>query len=200
MDYEKVDQSRLNKLVDFCMEMDKLKYIQRQTYVADGSRQENDAEHSWHLALMAVLFSEYANEKIDVLRVIKMVLIHDAVEIDAGDTFAYDEKANQSKREREELAANRIFHILPEDLAKEFRDLWEEFEALETKESKFANTLDRMQPVMLNDATNGRAWRNHGVYADQVLKRNENTKLGSKTLWEYVCSLIYKNQKLGNLR
>lgn len=195
-----IDKQRLQKQLDFTLEMDKLKLIGRQSYVADGSRHENDSEHSWHLALMAMLFSEYANEQVDVLHVIKMVLIHDAVEIDAGDTYAYDAAGNATKREREEKAADRIFNILPEDQAKEMRDLWEEFEAGETPEAKFANALDKVQPIMLNDITDGRAWREHGVAAEQVLTRNANTHKGSQALWEHVESLVAKNKELGNLK
>lgn len=195
-----MDMERLHKQLEFVMEMDKLKYITRQSYVADGSRHEDDAEHSWHLALMAMLLSEYANEKVDVLHVIKMVLIHDAVEIDAGDTYAYDDAGNATKREREEKAADRIFNILPEDQAKEMRDIWEEFEAGETAEAKFANSLDRIQPIMLNDITGGRAWREHNVAATQVIKRNSNSHLGSEALWSHAASLIEKNKELGNLR
>lgn len=191
---------RFAKQLDFILELDKLKYIKRRSYVADGSRHENDAEHSWHLALMAMLFSEYANEEVDVLHVMKMVLIHDAVEIDAGDTYAYDEQGANTKREREEKAAKRIFHILPEDQAKEMRDLWEEFEAGDTPEARFANALDKVQPVMLNDITNGRSWREHGIAASQVLGRNDATKEGSEVLWNHVKELVDKNQRLGNLK
>jgi len=195
-----MDKERLQKQLDFTLEMDKLKQIGRQSYVSDASRHENDAEHSWHLALMALLFGEYANEDIDVLHVIKMVLIHDAVEIDAGDTYAYDTVGNASKREREEKAADRIFNILPEDQAKEMRALWEEFEEGKTPEAKFANALDRVQPVMLNDITNGRAWREHGIAANQVLTRNAHVQEGSEVLWNHVQSLVEKNQQLGNLK
>lgn len=195
-----LNMERLQKQLDFIMEMDKLKYITRQSYVADGSRHEGDAEHSWHLALMAMLLSEYSNEKVDVLHVIKMVLIHDTVEIDAGDTYAYDEAGNATKREREEKAADRIFQILPEDQAKELRDIWEEFEANETAEARFANSLDRVQPIMLNDITGGRAWREHEVAASQVMRRNSNSHLGSEALWSHAESLIKKNTELGNLK
>lgn len=191
---------RLAKQMEFVLELDKLKYIKRQTYVADGSRRENDSEHSWHLALMAMLLSEYANEPVDVLHVMKMVLLHDAVEIDAGDTYAYDVAGNATKRQREEKAADRIFQILPEDQAKEQRELWEEFEAGQTAEARFANALDRIQPILLNDITGGRSWRERGIAASQVLERNANTHLGSETLWEYVKSLVEKNQQQGNLK
>lgn len=194
------DNERLKKQMEFVLELDKLKHVMRQSYVADGSRHENDTEHSWHLALMAMLLSEYANEKVDMLHVIKMVLIHDAVEIDAGDTYAYDAAGNATKRQREVAAADRIFNILPEDQAEEMRNLWEEFEACDTPESKFANVLDRVQPVMLNDITGGRAWREHDVAVSQVLERNKKTKDGSEELWEYVKAIIEKNEELGNLR
>lgn len=195
-----LDSERLKKQLDFVLEMDQLKYIKRQSYVADGSRHENDSEHSWHLALMAMLLSEYANEPVDVLHVIKMVLIHDAVEIDAGDTYAYDAAGNATKREREEKAADRLFNILPEDQAKEMRDIWEEFEAGFTPEAQFANALDRIQPIMLNDITGGKAWREHEIAASQVINRNENTHLGSEELWKHVKELIDKNRELGNLK
>lgn len=194
------DNERLKKQMEFVLELDKLKHVMRQSYVADGSRHENDTEHSWHLALMAMLLSEYANEKVDMLHVIKMVLIHDAVEIDAGDTYAYDAAGNATKRQREVAAADRIFNILPEDQAEEMRNLWEEFEACTTPESKFANVLDRVQPVMLNDITGGRAWREHDVATSQVLERNKKTQDGSEELWEYVKGIIDKNERLGNLR
>ncbi len=194
------DGERLQKQLDFILELDKLKYIERQSYVADASRHENDAEHSWHLALMAMLLSEYANEEVNVLHVIKMVLIHDAVEIDAGDTYAYDAAGNETKRAREEKAADRIFNILPKDQAEEMRKIWEEFEAGITAEAKFAAALDHIQPIMLNDITGGRAWREHGVAMSQVIHRNADTHLGSETLWRHTKSLVEKNRDLGNLK
>lgn len=176
---------RLDRQFDFLRETDKLKQIGRQSYLADGSRKENDAEHSWHLALMAVLLSSYAEKDIDVLRVMTMVLVHDIVEIDAGDTYAYDTNGNATKRERETRAADRIFNILPEDQAEYLRSLWEEFEEQATPESAFANMLDKLQPLMLNDASGGKSWKEHGVKLGQVLNRNKNTANGSKELWEY---------------
>lgn len=190
---------RLKKQMEFILELDKLKKIQRQTYLRDESRQENDAEHSWHLALMAILLSEYANEPVDTLKVIEMVLIHDAVEIDAGDTYAYDEKGNESKREREEKAANRIFSILPKEQGEELMKLWLEFEEGISSEARFANVLDKIQPMMLNDATNGRAWREHHVKETQIRKRHEATPQGSLKLWEYVDELIKRNVEKGNI-
>ena len=195
----KMDE-RLKKQMDFLLEADKLKFITRQTYLSDGKRKENDGEHSWHLALMAVLLSEYSNEKIDLIKVIIMVLIHDMVEIDAGDTYAYDAVGNQSKREREVKAADRIFKILPRDQAERFRQLWEEFEAYETPEAKFAHVCDNVQPLMLNDATDGLAWREHDVKKSQVLQRNRRTGEGSQVLMEYINGILDKNVESGNLR
>ena len=191
---------RLKKQMNFLLEVDKLKFISRQTYLSDGKRKENDGEHSWHLALMAVLLSEYSNEKIDLVKVITMVLIHDIVEIDAGDTYAYDTLGNQSKREREVKAADRIFNILPKDQAQKLRQLWEEFEAYETPEAKFAHVCDNVQPLMLNDATDGLAWREHDVKKSQVLQRNRRTGEGSQVLMEYINRILDKNVESGNLK
>lgn len=190
---------RLKKQMEFILEVDKLKKIGRQTYLSDASRKENDAEHSWHLAIMAILLAEHSNRDIDVLKVITMVLIHDVVEIDAGDTYAYDEAGKTTQRAREEAAADRIFNILPEDQAKYMRELWEEFEACESPEAQFARTLDNAQPVMLNDATNGQAWREHKVRLSQVMGRNKNTAKGSESIWEYVHDLFIKNVSKGNI-
>lgn len=192
---------RLEQQFQFIKEIDKEKMIGRQTYVSDAKRKENDAEHAWHMAIMTVLLSEYANEEIDVLKTITMLLIHDIVEIDAGDTYAYDEVGKQTQREREVKAAERIFGMLPEDQAKKFRDLWEEFEARETKEAKFARTMDNLQPMMLNDATDGKAWIEHGVHLSQILKRNERTAEGSETLWKYALeNFIEPNVKKGRIK
>ena len=182
---------RLKKQMEFIIEVDKLKDIIRQTNLTNGERKENDAEHSWHLALMAVFLSEYAKEPVDVLQVIKMVLIHDLVEIDAGDTYLYDEAGNGTKAAREQKAAERIFNILPGDQAEELFKLWQEFEDRKTPESKFANTLDRIQPVLLNDATEGRAWREHDVCIDQIMSKNEYTSQGSDVLWTYTVSYTH---------
>ncbi len=192
--------TRLEKQMAFLEEVDKIKLIGRQTYLADGSRKENDAEHSWHLALMAMLLSEYSNEKIDVLKTMSMVLIHDIVEIDAGDTYAYDTEGNKSKRERELAAAERIFNILPEDQAHMLRALWDEFEAGETPEARFAATVDRVQPTMLNNASGGISWREHKVSIGDVLKRNGSSALGSQVLWDYAKeNYIERNAGLGYL-
>ncbi len=187
------------KQISFIMELDKIKKIGRQTYLSDVSRKENDAEHSWHLALMAFVLADYANEKIDVLKTVKMVLLHDVIEIDAGDTYAYDTEGNKTKRERELKAADRIFGLLPKEQAEEYRGLWDEFEEMETAEAKFANTLDKVQPLFLNDASGGKSWEEHGVRKNQVLARNERTHEGSEKLWAYAKSLIEKNVKAGKL-
>lgn len=187
------------KQVSFILELDKIKQITRQTYLCDGSRKENDAEHSWHLALMAFVLSDYANEPVDVSKTMKMVLLHDVIEIDAGDTYAYDTEGNKTKRERELKAADRIFGLLPKVQQKEYRALWDEFEAMETAEAKFANLLDKVQPLLLNDAAGGKSWEEHGVKKAQVLARNIRTHEGSETIWKYAESLIEKNVKEGHL-
>ena len=180
-----MEKEELTQLFNFFREIDKEKFIGRQTYLTDGVRKENDAEHAWHMAIMTVLLAGYADEKIDVLKTVTMLLIHDIVEIDAGDTYAYDENAKKTQREREVKAADRIFGLLPEKQGKEFRALWEEFEAQETAESKFARTMDNIQPIMLNAATDGKAWVEHGVHLAQIMKRNEHTAEYSETLMEY---------------
>ena len=194
-----MDRERLERQFDFIKEIDKEKFIQRQTKLSDGVRRENDAEHAWHMAIMTVLLSEYANEKIDVLRTVTMLLIHDIVEIDAGDTYAYDEAGAETKRERETKAADRIFGLLPGDQGTWFRELWEEFEAYETAEAKFAHVLDNAQPLLLNDASNGRSWAEHGVHKSQIYKRNEHTSEGSREIWEYMKKLVDKHIQLGHV-
>ena len=176
---------RLDQQVNFCKEIDKEKFIKRQTYRTDGKTKENDAEHAWHMAIMAILLSEYANEEIDVLRTVTMLLIHDLVEIDAGDTYAYDDEGKKTQEEREQKAADRIFNLLPEDQAKKFLGIWKEFEASETPEAKFARAMDNFQPTMLNAATDGKSWAERGIKLSQILGRNQNTAEGSKELWEY---------------
>lgn len=191
----------LDKIFDFILEIDKEKFIGRQNYLSDGERKENDAEHAWHMAIMTLLLSGYANEKIDVLKTVAMLLIHDLVEIDAGDTYAYDEAGKATKTERELKCANRIFGILPDEHGQYLRSLWEEFEAGETPEAKFAFTMDHIQPLMLNSATNGRSWREHGIKAEQVMKRNEHTANGSEKLWEYAYKrFVAPNIEKGNLK
>ncbi len=195
-----MDLERLQKQMDFIREIDKEKQIFRQTYVSDGTRKENDAEHAWHMAIMTFLLSEYANEEIDILKTMRMILIHDIVEIDAGDTYAYDDAAKATQREREQKAADRLFGILPEDQGAELRSLWEEFEAGETKEARFARTMDNVQPLILNDATDGKSWEEHQAPLSKILKRNERTAKGSERLWEYSReNLIRKNVEAGHI-
>lgn len=195
----KDENERFKKQMDFILEIDKLKDIGRQTYLSNGERKENDAEHSWHLAIMAYLLAEHANDEVDVAKVMLMVLLHDIVEIDAGDTYAYDVEAHKTKAEREKKAADRIFNILPADQAVYFRSLWEEFEENTTACARFANSLDKIQPLMLNDATGGKAWREHNATSDKVETRFKSTSLGSEKIWEYGQSLIDKNRKEGKL-
>lgn len=191
---------RLKKQLDFILQADAEKEIERSTLISSGKRFENDSEHAWHMALMAILLSEYANEKIDVLKTVSMILIHDIVEIDAGDTYCYDYELGKSQRERELKAADRIYALLPDDQAKKLRALWDEFEANETPEANFAHAMDCLQPTMLNNATGGVMWKRNSIKLSQVLKRNEYTEKGSKELWNYQLNeLIMKNVENGNL-
>ena len=191
--------TRLEKQIQFIVEVDKVKNIFRQTYLADGERKENDAEHSWHLALSAILLKEYVSEEIDLLKVITMVLIHDIVEIDAGDTYAYDSVGAKDKRKREEKAADRIFNILPTEQGQYFRELWEEFESYETEDAKYAHLLDNFQPMLLNDASKGKSWSEHQVKKEQIYKRNERIADTSETIWEEMQRIVEKNIQLGNI-
>lgn len=179
------EKERLDQQFEFFREIDREKFIGRQTYLSAGMRKENDAEHAWHMAIMTLVLSEYANEKIDVLRTISMLLIHDLVEIDAGDTYAYDEEGKKTQAERERKAADRIYGILPEEQGRKLYELWLEFEERKTPEAKFARVMDNIQPIMLNAATDGKAWKEHGVKLSQILGRNAHTADGSKLLWEY---------------
>ena len=195
------NDSRLAKQVEFIVEIDKLKQVVRRTWLTDKSRQENDAEHSWHLGVMAILLLEHAQQpRLDLLRVLKMVLIHDLVEIDAGDTFAYDDAGALDKAERESAAADRVFGLLPADQAAELRTLWEEFEARQTPEAKYAAALDRFQPMLHNYRTQGKAWQEHGITADQVIARNQHIAEGSPALWEYAREFVADAVAKGYLR
>lgn len=176
---------RLEQIAKFCELIDKEKFVQRRTYLTDGERLENDAEHAWHMAVMALLLSDYSNEKVDVLKVVSILLVHDLVEVYAGDTFAYDEEGKKSQRQRELEAADKLFSQLPVDLCKKIRDLWDEFEQWETPEAKFAHTLDNFQPLMLQHASKGRAWKEGGRKLTEVLARNAKSAEGSAALWEY---------------
>ena len=181
---------RLERQIEFILEVDRLKSVMRRSYLLNGERHENSAEHSWHLAMMAMVLAEHASEPVDVCRVVMMVLIHDVVEIDAGDTFVYDAAANGGKAEREARAAARIYGLLPGDQGRELLELWREFEAAETADARFAAALDRMMPILHNVHTGGRAWREHGITAEQVLSLNARMGRGSETLWAYVRGLI----------
>ncbi|HEU5140071.1 MAG TPA: HD domain-containing protein [Bacillales bacterium] len=186
-----MSKNRFKKQLDFIIEIDKLKNIYRQTILIDGSRRENDAEHSWHLAMMVMLLSDHANERgLDLLHSMKMVLIHDLVEIDAGDTFAYDEKGYEDKDEREQKAADRLFGLLPEEQGREIYGLWREFEERTTPEARFAAALDRFQPLLHNYYTEGASWKKHGITSNQVLERNKQIAEGSKDLWAFAEDLI----------
>ena len=190
---------RIEQQAAFAVEIDKVKNIFRQTWLADGSRKENDAEHAWHAALMAVLLAEYSNEPIDILKVVKMLLLHDLVEIDAGDSYAYDEAAQATAHEREQKAADRIFGMLPKDQRQEFRDLWDEFEEYETPEARFAHVMDNFQPLLLNDAADGKGWKEHQVKRANIEKRNRKTSKGSKRINEYIEQIIDRNIEKGNI-
>lgn len=191
---------RLLQQIDFIKEIDKVKYIQRKTRLFNSDRNENDAEHSWHLAMMALVLAEHANEPIDVLKVIKMVLIHDIVEIDAGDTFIYDTEKDHSNSHEERLAANRIFGLLPEEQASEFIAVWEEFEAGETKEAKFARTMDRLEPLLQNTSNKGGTWNEFGVNYNKVYEKKKVIKEGSETIWTYAEELINDSVAKGILK
>ncbi|MGD2072293.1 MAG: HD domain-containing protein [Candidatus Thorarchaeota archaeon] len=193
----KSDIDRLAKQINFIVEIDKLKTILRQTGLVDRSRQENVSEHSWHIAVMAFILAEYSNESnLDILRVIKMLLVHDLVEIDAGDTFLYDANGNHDKHEREHKAAERIFGLLPDEQAEELRAIWEEFEAHASPESKFARALDSLQPVLMAFYNEGWSWKKHGLVKSQILEKKKPIEKGSKLLWKYTKSLL--NQAVEN--
>ena len=191
---------RIEKQLAFSLEIDKVKNIFRQTHLSGNGRNENDAEHSWHMAIMAYLLREYSNEDIDIAKVMLMCLIHDIVEIDAGDTYAYDAEALQSQKAREDAAKQRIFAILPEEQAQELIALCDEFEEYETAESKFAHAMDNIQPLILNNSNNGGDWREHDVTVEQIYKRQSKTKLGSEKLFEITDCIIQENVKKGNLK
>ncbi|MBG1267837.1 HD domain-containing protein [Nostoc sp. WHI] len=182
--------NRLTQQIQFIIEIDRLKQVMRQTLLTDGSRQENSAEHSWHLAVMAIALAEYAPEDVNIFQAIKMLLIHDLVEIDAGDTFCYDVQGNHSKAEREAQAALRLFGLLPDDQGSELRLLWDEFEAGKTPTAKFAAALDRIQPLLHNQQTQGGSWRIHGIRREQVMKRVAPVETGAPELWPFVLQLI----------
>lgn len=191
---------RIEKQLAFALEIDKEKNIFRQTHLSGHGRSENDAEHAWHMAVMAYLLREYSNEPIDIGRVMLMCLIHDIVEIDAGDTYAYDKAGLATQKEREAAAKERIFSLLPEDQRDEMTALFDEFEAYSTPESKFAHSMDNLQPLMLNNSNGGADWREHGVSAEQVYGRQNKTKIGSEKLFGVVDAIIRENIEKGNIK
>jgi putative hydrolases of HD superfamily len=192
--------ARLVRQIQFIIECDKLKDVFRQTVNTQSRRPENDAEHSWHLCLCAIILAEHANTpQLDVLRVLKMIIVHDLVEIDAGDTFAYDVAAMANQHEREAVAATRIFGLLPPDQAREYRALWDEFEEKQTPESKFATAVDRFQPMLLNCQSEGSAWRRHGVTHDRVVARNRHLADGCSELWRYAEQMLQEAVNAGHL-
>ncbi|MCR4949935.1 MAG: HD domain-containing protein [Solobacterium sp.] len=191
---------RLKQQLAFALEIDKEKNIFRQTHLSGHGRNENDAEHAWHMAVMAYLLREYANEEVDIARVLIMCLIHDIVEIDAGDTYAYDAENLKTQKEREDKAKERIFSLLPEDQKKEFTALFDEFEAYETPESRYAHALDNLQPLLLNTSNDGGDWREHGVTSSTVYGRQSKTALGSEKLFEYTDKILQEQIRLGHLK
>lgn len=195
-----MEKSRLEQQMHFLIEIDQMKNVLRQTLLADGSRRESDAEHSWHLAMYAMLLAEYAPEPIDVNRVIQMVLVHDLIEIYAGDTFCYDLKGNQDKAEREEAAADKLYALLPADQAAEYRALWEEFDRMDTADSRFAAALDRLQPILNNYLTKGHTWKLGNVKSAQVYERMAPIKNGLPEAWPIVEWIIKESIEQGFLQ
>lgn len=195
-----VMDERLKKQMDFALEIDKEKNIFRQTHLSGHGRNENDAEHAWHMAIMAYLLREYSNEPVDITRVMLMCLIHDVVEIDAGDTYAYDAEGLKTQKAREEAAKERIYSLLPEDQKKELSAIFDEFEESKTPEAKFAHAMDNLQPLMLNNSNGGGDWREHEVSAEQVYGRQKRTKEGSEILYEITDQIIKKHKEKGNLK
>ena len=192
--------NHLIQQINFIKEIDKIKYIQRKTKLFNSDRRENDAEHSWHLAMMTIVLAEHSDVPIDVLKVLKMVLIHDIVEIDAGDTFIYDTKKNHTNTNEERNAANRIFGMLPKEQADELISIWEEFENGETHEAKFARSMDRFEPLLQNASNNGGTWAEFGVSYDKVYEKKKDIKEGSSSLWSYAENLINESVEKGILK
>ena len=195
-----MEKERLEKQINFILEADKEKNIIRQTHLSGNGRRENDAEHAWHMAIMVYLLKEYANEEVDAAKAMMMALIHDIVEIDAGDTYAYDLKGLETQKEREEQAAERIFGLLPKDQGEELRSLFEEFEAGESPEARFVRAMDNFQPLLLNHSNDGSDWREHEIRKTQIMKRHIKTKLGSNIIWECVEKIIEENVRNGNIK
>ena len=191
---------RLAKQIAFSLEIDKEKNIMRQTHLSGHGRNENDAEHAWHMAIMAYLLREYANEEVDITKVMLMCLIHDIVEIDAGDTYAYDSEGLATQKEREDKAKERIFSLLPEDQKNELISLFDEFEKYETPEAKFAHSMDNFQPLILNNSNEGGDWKEHGVTSKQVYGRQSKTRLGSEKIYQITDQIVQENIRKGNLK
>ena len=194
-----MNTERFEQQLAFILEADKEKNILRQTHLTGHGRRENDAEHAWHMAIMIYLLKEYANEEIDVARAMMMALIHDIVEIDAGDTYAYDAEGLQTQKEREQRAADRIYGLLPEDQGRELRALFEEFEAGQSAEARFAKVMDNFQPLLLNHSNGGADWRAHGVTKAKVMGRQQTSRFGSEKIWQYTEGLINENVKKGSI-
>ena len=194
-----MDHERIRKQIEFILEADKEKNIIRQTHLSGNGRRENDAEHAWHMAIMIYLLKEYANEEFDMAKAMVMALIHDIVEIDAGDTYAYDSQGLETKDVREAQAAKRIFGLLPEDQGEELKGLFEEYETNETPEARFVRVMDNFQPLLLNNSNDGQDWKEHGIRKSQVMKRHITTQLGSNEIWECCEKIIEDNVRKGNL-
>lgn len=195
-----MNNTRLDQQIQFILEMDKLKHVTRRSYLLDQMRLENSAEHSWHVSLIALVLAEYADDPIDTFRVLQMMLVHDIVEIDAGDTFLYDESANAAKADLEQQAADRLFSLLPGDQAKTYLELWQEFEDRETPDARFARGLDRLMPLLHNYYTQGSTWRKHGVRREQVLQQNSIIQDASQSLWNFAKRLIDEAVEKGYLQ
>jgi putative hydrolase of HD superfamily len=195
-----MDLKNLQQQIDFIKEIDKVKYIQRKTKLFNSDRNENDAEHSWHLAVMAIILAEHSNEPIDILKVVKMVLIHDIVEIDAGDTFIYDTQKNHTNTDEERLAAKRIFGLLPQKQAEGLIEIWEEFEAGLTHEAKFARAMDRLEPLLQNTSNNGGTWNEFDIKYSKVYDKKKIIDEGSKTIWDFAEKLIDESVEKGILK
>jgi putative hydrolase of HD superfamily len=194
-----IPNQRLAQQIQFILEVDKLKNIIRRTYVSGAARRENSAEHSWQLALMALILAEHANEPVDAARVMKMVVIHDIVEIDAGDTYFFDDAGTADKAGREQQAAARLFGLLPADQAAELRQLWVEFEARQTPEARFANAIDRVMPLLLNYETQGKSWQEHGIRSENILPRMAHVNGGSETIWQLIQAIVTDAVEVGYL-
>ena len=198
--FDFIKSEKLKNQIAFVIEIDEMKRILRMNLHADGSKRENDAEHSWHLAVMAMLLEEYCAEKVDIGRVIKIALVHDLVEVYAGDTFAYDSKGYEDKDEREKMAADKLFGMLDGEQAAFFRALWDEFEEKTTPESRYANAVDRLQPLLLNYLTDGHTWKLGDVHAPQILKRMDIIRTATPELWHIVEGTIETSIEKGILK